>query len=213
MQVSAEVRWFWREDEPIVLAQWFRSKDAHGRTCGGGGIRIDKYLVDGRQTELGIKSRGGKGGTEIKGLVAITGTELEAAPFVGSIEIWTKWTTNSIDLASYKTVTIEKQRWLRKFDTTSEQPVELHLDESENLVGDGSLPPFGCNVEFTSLRLPSRAQWWTLGFESFGTIENVERDLLTVAGLLVGRGAPLMENCLTLSYPRWLVECILEHPD
>jgi hypothetical protein len=210
MQVSAEARWFWC-DEPIALSRWFLGEDAHRCTSGGGGIRIDKYLIDGRQMELGMKSRGGKGGTEIKGLVAITAPGLEIEPFVGSIEIWTKWTSNSIDLKSYETVAIEKQRWLRKFDTTLEVPFEIQLDASEKPAGNEELPLFGCNVEFTSLRLPNRAQWWTLGFESFGTIERVERDLRAVARLFASRGAPLVDNRLTLGYPKWLAEYVLNH--
>jgi hypothetical protein len=79
-------------------------------------------------------------------------------------------------------------------------------------MGDENLPLFGCNVEFTSLRLPGRAPWWTLGFESFGTIERVERSLLTVAGLSARRRAPHLENCLALNYPQWLAECVLDHP-
>ena len=70
MQISAEVRWFWRADPPARFKDWFLSDAVHAYRAAGGKPRSDEYLVDPSGVELGIKTRGGKGGTEIKGLVA-----------------------------------------------------------------------------------------------------------------------------------------------
>jgi hypothetical protein len=55
---------------------------------GGGLLRLDEYLSDPNQCELGIKRRGGKKGVEVKGLVTHAEQQLAAGPFVGPIEIW-----------------------------------------------------------------------------------------------------------------------------
>jgi hypothetical protein len=46
MQVSAEIRWFWPEQQPEELADWFRDKAVHSFPHGGGESRIDFYFVD-----------------------------------------------------------------------------------------------------------------------------------------------------------------------
>ena len=47
-----------------------------------------------------------------------------------------------------------------------------------------SLPALGCNVELTEVTLASGKVWWTLGFESFGTIQTIENDLRAVATIV-----------------------------
>ena len=51
------------------------------------------------------------------------------APFAGPIEIWSKWTSEPLELNSV--VTVEKIRWLRKFDTSTLSPVEIALNDEE----------------------------------------------------------------------------------
>src|SRR5947207_3561754 len=115
MQVSAEIRWFWKDVLPPKLEEWFRN--AKEKTCaaGGGEPRVDEYLYDLNQIELGLKRRGGKSGVEVKGLVTAASGRLNANPFAGPIDLWTKWTSEALDLKSDLTVAIEKIRWLRKF--------------------------------------------------------------------------------------------------
>ena len=90
MQVSAEIRWYWRKTPPLKLEHWFRSFDFHGLVAGGGNLREDEYFRDPSQGELGLKRRGGKPGIEVKGLVAADWGTLAAEPFTGRIELWTK---------------------------------------------------------------------------------------------------------------------------
>lgn len=134
VQLSAEVRWFWL-DAAASLSSWFHSSTYHPCAPGGGGTRVDQYLCEPGQTELGVKSRGGKSGLEIKGLVSSEAIGLEYEPFVGSIEIWSKWTSKSLTLGEHAILEIKKQRWLGKFDTTNGPPREIPLDESEATLG------------------------------------------------------------------------------
>jgi hypothetical protein len=71
---------------------------------------MDEYLYDPSQAELGLKCRGGRTGVEVKGLVAVTWGGLAAAPFVGPIELWTKWASEPLGLNSHATVATEKRR-------------------------------------------------------------------------------------------------------
>jgi hypothetical protein len=161
-------------------------------------------LKDFNQAELGIKRRGAKPGVEVKGLVAVIPYGLNAAPFVGPIEIWTKWTSELLDLQSHPTIVTRKQRWLRKFDTTDALPKEVPLDANELPTDDRPLPALGCNVELTKVEVHSKPIWWTLGFESFGQIHTVEDHLRAVVTSLAAKRPPLPSDGLVASYPAWL---------
>ena len=209
MQISAEIRWFWSNVPPPKLEEWFR--DATEDTCaaGGGESRVDEYLYDGNQIELGLKRRGGKPGVEVKGLVAAEWGKLTATPFVGPIELWTKWTSEVLELNSDRTVPIKKIRWLRKFDTAKQFPEEIPLDGKEKPLGTRPLPELGCNVELTQITLGDNKVWWTLGFESFGAIQTVDKSLYTVAMTLATRQPPGLGTGGLADYPAWLKEHVV----
>ena len=210
MQVSAEIRWFWHGPPPPGLVDWFCKGDGRYCSAGGGGTRVDEYLRDAGQVELGIKRRGGKRGVEGKGLIAITWGGLAAGPFGGPVELWTKWTSETLELASDLTVAVEKRRWVRKFDGTGPLPQEIPLNDEEGPIDKGPLPALGCNVELTRVQLPNGAVWWTLGFEAFGTIRTVENELQAVASAMAARQPPGLGQGRLASYPAWLKECALE---
>lgn len=203
MQVSAEVRWFWSNPVP-ELEKWFRDAGSHGFPAGGGSPRTDEYVRDPEQVELGVKRRGKKKGVEVKGLVRVDWSGQAVAPFSGPIEFWTKWTAAALDLGASAMVITEKTRWLRKFDTTGPIPHELQLDADEKPMQGTSLPALGCNVEFTHVKVPQGVEAWTLGFESFGTLETAGNDLRAVASLLADRVPPVLPVGLRMSYPSWL---------
>lgn len=204
MQVSAEIRWFWRDVPPPNLEEWFR--DATQGTCspGGGEKRVDDYLCDHNQSELSVKRRGGKTGVEVKGLVAAQWSKVAANPFVGPIELWTKWSSEVLDLGSGSTIRIEKIRWLRRFDTGKQPPEEIPLDSKEKALAGQDFLEFGCNVELTRIKLPNSEIWWTLGFESWGTIQTLDEALRAVAMTLAARQPPRLETGFLASYPAWL---------
>jgi hypothetical protein len=202
MQISAETRWFWPAGLPETFNEWFVGQAAHGCPAGGGGRRDDVYLHDPAQTELGIKLRGGTKGVEVKGLVSVFAEPLDAPPFSAPIELWTKWTTQRLDLGSSATVTTEKTRWLRKFAVDGEAVSEVELDASE-APRSGTFPAAGCNVELTAVAIAG-ARCWTLGFEAFGDLASVASHLRRVAALIAARKAPPLGDAVPASYPAWL---------
>ena len=113
MQISAEVRWFWHAAPPARFKDWFLSDGAHPYRAGGGKTRPDDYLYDPSQVELGIKARGGKAGTEIKGLVAQFPNAVPDGPFKGDGELWTKWTSNALRIDSLPRLLTNKTRALK----------------------------------------------------------------------------------------------------
>lgn len=212
MQLSAEIRWFWPERPPSGLKDWFVNASGDVFAAGGGKPgREDEYLRDPKQVELGIKRRGGGkiSGIEVKGLVECLG-DLAAGPFAGPIELWTKWVSEPLKIDGAPTIRIKKQRWLRKFDAGGSLPKEIELNADEKPVKDGELPTRGCNVELTYVQIADQGgDWWTLGFEAFGTIATVEADLRAVAAALNQRQPPPLEEGLLASYPMWLKAKVL----
>ena len=204
MQVSAEIRWFWRSAPPTGLEDWFCKAESHGCPAGGGKARVDEYLRDLSQPELGLKRRGGKKGVEVKGLVAVLWSGLVAAPFAGPVEIWGKWTSETLELIPV--VSVEKLRWLRKFDTSSSWPLEIPLNDEEKPIDMRPLPTLGCNVELTQVKLPDGGVWWTLGFEAFGALSTLANDLQAVSTVFASRQPPALGEGWRTNYPRWLIE-------
>lgn len=212
MQVSAEIRWFWRDEVP-GLRDWFLDPIHHGFAPGGGEERIDVYLRDQSQEELGIKLRGVKGDkkddeskeVEIKGLVSVVEGQLNEGPFVGDIEIWTKWKSNQLTLSDKDSlISIKKRRWLRKFDADGTSLIEIELGADERPL-KRQLPDRGCNIEFTEIEIQDNGQvWWSFGFESFANLSTVEMGVRAAAKEIATRNPKEFTGGLLASYPKWL---------
>jgi hypothetical protein len=202
MFLSAELRWFWSE-APAGLEAWFRDEAIHGCRSGGGDTRVDRYLLEKRQQELGIKLRGSKPGVEIKGLVVSRLADSTVEPFAGPVQMWAKWSSEAMTLDQRPLLDITKRRHLRKFDTQGETPTEVPLTSDEKPADGRPLPEAGCNVELTAVTVYTTT-WWTLGFESFGDLGNVERSLLATAEVLAQRNPPLLDGGYIEGYPRWI---------
>jgi hypothetical protein len=196
MFISAEIRWFLRNEPAPGFRGWFMESGFHASQPGGVSERTDEYLQNRGETELGIKIRGGFGGVDIKGLVEVKKNGLSSEPFTGPIEIWTKWRSEYIKLELENTIAVEKERWTRMFDTTLADPIEINLEGRQ-------LPSRGCGVELTRFSVKNET-WWTFGFESFGTLETIEKDLRSVASLLASRNPPPLGDAVIHSYPSLL---------
>jgi len=204
MEISAEVRWFWQGKGPANMQEWFSNAEFHDCTAGGGGLRTDAYLSDPKQAELGIKLRGNKPGVEVKGLVAVLAEGCRDRPFAGPIEIWTKWSSEALPLMGAALISVNKRRWLRKFDTAGPKVREIALDAQELPVNEDQLPEEGCNVEYTMISIEGFTPWVTLGFEAFGTLDTVTSSLRRTTARLSLRPPPALADCWCASYPAWL---------
>jgi hypothetical protein len=194
MQLSAEIRLFWFGEKPAALEAWFLDDRLHSLPLGIAEDRTDIYLADPSQIELGVKTRGSNSGIEVKGLIATLDDPLEFDSYRIPVELWSKWPSQSLGFDIQSGVTLRKQRWLRKFDTAGAKPVDAPAVR----------PDIGCNVEWTVVTLPSGESSWTLGFEAFGHLANVETSLRSVVRLMCGRNPPPAPGAKALSYPEWL---------
>jgi hypothetical protein len=200
MLVSAEVRWFWQDELPPGVEAWFHRGDF---APGGGRTRIDEYVFDPAQRELGIKKRGGGLGVEVKGLVALRATT--TAPLNGRAQIWSKWISESLAIDHLPRVAVRKIRWLRRYDTSGPGVAEVELDANERPRHESSQRlERGCQFELVSLCVGEpELTWWSLGLEAFGGLDTVEESLhQTVAHL--APAAVIPSRGLELSYPAWL---------
>ena len=200
MMVSAELRWFWKDEPPRKISDWFHGGDV--RAGGGSALRRDRYFPHEGEPELGLKTRDEDGAgaqVEIKGLVATLpprGLELD----LRRLEIWCKWSTSVRPTGPG--LLVVKQRWLRKFAADLGE-IPLTKDEQDAQPGPRrGLPAAGCTIELTKVVLPDPGDtWWTLGFEAFGDLDRV---CGVLARTLRTRGPPCADPEAELSYPAWL---------
>jgi hypothetical protein len=199
MLLSAEVRWFWEGRIP-ELTGWFGSGPF---APGGGEVRVDAYVVDPAQVELGVKSRGNKPGLELKVLVSERQSR-GIGQLQSTTQVWTKVSSTVLGLNGLPAMATHKRRWLRKFDTGGPTVREIELGEDERPKA-GGLPDDGCNVELTEVWLEDPARvWTTLGFEAFGSFDRLERSLAATLTQMSAVALPTIGAGEALSYPAWL---------
>jgi hypothetical protein len=193
------------------VEDWFRIRLRERSAPSGASIlpggpeeRVDVYLVDRAQPEVGVKKRGAKSGDEIKGLVDRIEGSVDSP---GRIEIWSKWSLEAFSISALSSVATHKTRWLREFDTASEAILQIELSESAVLGQSAPRPAEGCNIELTRVTIEGLDRvWWTLGFEAFGKMKTVERNLLrTIAALGATIPRAALKGGRELSYPSWLL--------
>lgn len=201
MLLSAEIRLFWLDQKPSALEAWFLDARVHSGPAGGGSVRTDVYLRDPDQTELGVKTRGEKPGVEIKGLVGTPGEVLQFGSCVIPVELWSKWPSRKLAFDRDLGLTLRKTRWLRLFDDSQPEPMEIALNSEEKPRDGQPLPKEGCHVEWTEVEIPPRTTCWTLGFEAFGGMANVETILRAVVRAMNTRNPPPAPGGQPLSYP------------
>ena len=194
MRLTAELRWFWQGNPPAAFKGWFLGHGPSWAALGDSESRTDRYLRDKDQPALGIKKRGGAEGIEIKGLVSRCETILQVAGMSGPVELWTKWSSHSLDVSGAPLVSIKKQRWMRKFEINSGAVAEKSDPHRSS----------GCDAELTLLEDNATLPWWTFGFEAFGSLEQVERYLAATVAVFAERGPPPLAGGEPNSYPGWL---------
>ena len=209
MFLSAEARWFWRDDCPAKVREWFHGGPSAPAIPPGGGQseRVDRYLHAKGNTEIGIKARDARDGqpddVEVKGLVAVVSPPDppagDAALPLDLIEIWCKWKAPQVVAADG--VLVRKRRWMRRYMATASEIEELPVDATQ----DTSLAPaVGCTLELARVAVEGSVSWWTLGFEAFGDFQSAPVALAATFAFLQasGRFPPLSGE--RLSYPEWL---------
>lgn len=98
-QVSAEVRWFWM---PCTRLTSRRSTNGSSpEVChlvGLNKVREDVYVVDPSTDELGVKTREGKSGLEVKALIEPRLLSLGFGARRATAQLWSKVTSSILSL-------------------------------------------------------------------------------------------------------------------
>ncbi len=153
---------------------------------------------------LAIKLRAGKN-VEVKRCLARLGATKAWPSSEGLLEKWVKWSfpldSNGVlpDVAQPEGnwVTVEKDRWQRKFQIQAGVTEEVDFNISH-------LPPEGCNLELAQIKISSE-KWWTLCLEAFGQLDTVEANLrLTSAYMNMSEHLPSLPLGNSFSYSEWL---------
>ena len=200
MRLSAELRWFWSGEPAEEFDRWFVEAGQCWPAAKPLKTRLDDYLVDPRQSALSIKKRSSGSIVEIKGLITARTQTLSFANCAASIELWAKWPISALDLSSGRVVTIEKQRRMRSFRAMSAGVREVPPTAED----PGTDAASGCNVELTRISGPDRSSWWTLGFEAFGALEEIEDLLAATLADMNRRTPPSPTSGQACSYATWL---------
>ena len=197
MERTAEVRWFLEGTPPGTLVDWFADLGAQPRE------RADRYLCLLETDALGVKLRGGADSLELKLRKQDHGEREFLDGVAGRVEEWQKWSfgvtgngpsAQGLGLSFDVWLEVTKVRRLATYGPPGWKPAP-----AEQRRGDG------CGIELTDLRVRGR-DWFTLGFEAFGSEDAILESLGLAAGAFFGEvelphGLGAEASC---GYPGWL---------
>jgi len=216
MQPSMELRWFVQGVLRDDLNRWFETSTLVAHAAGEFKPSIDErhdtYLRLPHRTDLGIKLRKDER-IEIKERLRDNGIQALSPEVEGRIEQWVKWSfllnpeeANLPDTSPLEDgwIDVQKTRRSRKLAVHSANLV-VEIEPKSKAKG----VPEGCNLELTTLSARNQI-WHTLGFEAFGSMRTVERNLaLVVSEVLLHSRFPPMKARDSFGYPEWLRRILL----
>ena len=197
---TAELRWFWPEQNLSQVRSWF--------FAGGQRVslekRTDRYLVFPKSSSTGVKLREDRFEIKVRGETVKPCTLPKGVE--GQLEFWSKWSHDSFwPPARLKNLhrsdswqIVSKHRLLRRFSVEGEEIAsEIHELES------------GCQVELGQVTTSAEtSSWLTLGLEAFGAGADLEEILTKVAAdFFIDHGPPpgvKLEKNRSFGYPAWL---------
>lgn len=200
----AEIRWFWRDQLPEQLEAWFCSERQHGCPVGGGprGAELPSGAdLDGRNPLTALLDADDR---ELDFEESRPDEIVNAPPFVGPVRRRLKRPGGPGERTSGGAEIVERQRWLRIFDTSDGWAREIAPDPSGRRADGKRWARFGCICKLAQLETTRGAVWWTLALEASGDSENAVRNLSLVAAALAARRPPLWARGLLATYPQWL---------
>lgn len=205
MNLSAEARWFWPESDSALterVESWLAGLADHapgGLPPGEGDARDDVYLVEPGLDKLGIKTRGGKPGLEVKAFLGHRRLPALDTP----VELWCKWSVAGLSMVPDRRVKTSKRRRLRKIGLDGPHPQHIPLDSDEKPKDRSApLPQAGCNIELTWVGIEGGRTWWTLGLEAFADTQ--DGSVAALQRVLEMLSLPDLGEAKAMSYPEWL---------
>lgn len=189
---TAEIRWF--SNEESHLWQVYREIRPEGKGLQEQ-VRTDYYLLSGTEN-TGIKVREGNHEWKLK-------FKPDEQREYGLIQYWKKWSTEeeqnilkSIDkelLGDW--IEVRKQRFKKQYEI---------LDDRQIRPSKSSSVKNGCDLEFTTVRLPLYdIEVFTIGLETFGEIRDLDVQLLSVLNEFE-QELSLLKSLPSQGYAEWL---------
>ena len=201
MQLTAELRWFYRGTLPSEIFQWFQ-QDQLGGHLAPPEEREDLYLYSPGCEYLGIKLRQGR--LEIKWRKAELGVVHFGDRVEGKAEKWGKWLCEDPTAESFQPADVVGKSWVSVKKVRSQRQYQVFPGESITAVPVTESIAQGCNVELTQLSINGNA-WWSLAFEAEGEDDCLMEHLQAVATWVFKsyRGSNLQAED-SYAYPSWL---------
>jgi hypothetical protein len=193
---TIELRWFYREDLPAEIANWFDTLGSNGTDAD---VRTDFYLQS-SSPEVGIKIR--QGNLEVKHLQQQF-DKIDLDRFGESnVEQWSKWICD--DRSAHPPAT-GKQGWIQVDKVRQQRFYRVELDDPLQLMPIGTPRKNAVAIELTTLQLHGRT-WWTLACEYLGDNISVDRQFLSIVRtLLVSYPQTRSQPSISGGYPQWLM--------
>lgn len=188
MLTSLEIRWFYPGKLPVATSNWFE-QDALGGKMQSPEAREDIYLYSPGCEHLGIKLRQGR--LEIKWRNAQLGVGCWKG-VEGKLEKWSKWCEDSTgesfgaEVLAGSWISVKKVRSQRLYDD--------------------------CAIELTRLNIKGN-DWWTIGFETFGTEASKMDQLQSLANQVFQTYSGQLTNQHSYAYPQWLSKVVQSRAD
>ena len=207
---SAEIRWIFEGKIKENIKERFNNGTFKPKYE----ERDDQYLVLAGLDKIGIKLREKK--LEFKPLVS-SKIEINLPDKInGKVELWEKWSLKDSEAGAFlhipkntdneNWIKINKSRFLRKYSMDNGISEEVNPDYR---------PDEGCGVEITGLIIDKTIEsYWTLGFEAFGSNENIVNILSEVINNFFTEDTLISLNeqelCIdnSKSYPEFLTSII-----
>lgn len=196
---TAEIRWFIKGEVPKAVKTWFENLNGF---YSEENKRADLYLSIPSTGSVGIKFR--EGSFEIKRKNKYLGL-LEFPPNItGIAERWKKWNFQSGD----NEVSFEAENngeWIEVFKTRNLQKF-IFGPTGKISGGFDHYRSDGCNVELTKV-IANNSIWWTLGLETYGAIEFLEKNLYVAFDYVFQSNFPrVLSKDNSFGYPQWMIK-------
>lgn len=201
MQLTAELRWFYRGTLPEEILQWFQQNQL-GEHLAPPEEREDLYLYSPRCEYMGIKLRQGR--LEIKWRKTELGFVAFGDRVEGKAEKWGKWLCENPTAESFQPADVVGKSWVSVKKVRSQRQYQVFPGESITAVPVTESINQGCTVELTQLGINSNA-WWSLAFEAFGEDDCLIDHLHAVASCVFkSYREPKLQARDSYAYPSWL---------
>lgn len=182
MQLTAELRWFYRGTLPEETLQWFQQEQLGKYVAPE--EREDVYLYLPECEYMGIKLRQER--LEVKWRKAELGVVGFGDQVEGKAEKWGKWLCEDPSAESFQLAGVVGKLWVSVKKVRAQRLYE------------------NCAVELTQLNVGDN-DWWSLAFEAVGDDVSLVDNLQTVASsVFKSHHYPKLQVEDSYGYPSWL---------